>query len=301
MRTIGVLVVLSSFCAGGLLAQQTTFRAGTTLVTVDVSVHKGNNAVAGLTAADFLLTDNGVPQTVESVSVDAMPVNLTLLLDTSGSVAGMIESLKDQIREAAAILRDDDQIRLLIFAGDAAQVFPMQSPRADLRLEAVRADGGTSLYDALALGLIRKRPPDRGELVVAFTDGIDTTSAMGVNRLKDVARRSEAVLHAFIVRSPELVRLCAPGPSNPNAMPWLCDQSGLEDIAKATGGRLYTLLPRRHVPEGLRRALEDFRTSYTLRYRPHGVTPAGWHDIAVRIARTDGRYAVRARRGYVGS
>jgi VWFA-related protein len=294
----------------GALAQQATFHSATDVITVDVSVRRGNVPVAGLASADFRVTDNGVPQTVEAVSLAAMPVNVTVLLDTSGSVAGAIESLKSQIREAAALLGDADRLRLLVFAADGQQVFPMQSPRADLRLDTVRAGGGgTSLYDAVATALIRTRAPDRGELVVAFTDGIDTASAMDVKRLTEVARRSEAVLHASIIRMPELTSLCmgpdrgsggrGGGRGGEEAMPWLCNPAGLAAIAETTGGRLYTRSPGRHVPEGLRQALDDFHTSYTLRYALTGVARPGWHDIVVTVNRPE-KLVVRARRGYFG-
>lgn len=298
---------IASAAAAGALAQQATFRSATDVITVDVSVRRGNVPVAGLTSADFVVTDNGVRQNVEAVSLAAMPVNVTVLLDTSSSVAGAIESLKSQIREAAALLGDDDRLRLLVFAADGQQIFPMQSPRADLKLDAVRAGGtGTSLYDAVAMALIRTRAPDRGELVVAFTDGIDTTSAMDVKRLTEVARRSEAVLHACIIRMPELLRLCmgtgrgrGGGRGGEEPMPWLCDPAGLAAIAETTGGRLYTLSPGRHIPEGLRQALEDFHTSYTLRYVLAGVARPGWHDIVVKLNRSE-KLVVRARRGYFG-
>jgi hypothetical protein len=48
------------------------------------------------------------------------------------------------------------------------------------------------------------------------------------------------------------------------------------------------------------RALEDFRTSYVLRYTVEGVPRAGWHHVAVRVTKPGRTYQVRARRGYVG-
>jgi VWFA-related protein len=279
------------------VAQQPTFRSSTTVVAIDVSVRKGNVPVTGLTSADFTLTDRGVAQTVDAVTVETVPLNVTLLLDMSGSIEGLVDGLRSQLSEAAALLRDDDRLRLLMFAGEISRASPFQSPRVPLPLGDLRPSGGTSLYDALALALTRTRPPDRAELVVGFSDGIDTTSAVGVKRLKDVAARSEAVLHMFVVRTPALIELCTR--LDKEARPWLCDDTALSEIASATGGQVYSVLPRRHVPEGLTRALEDFRTSYILRYTPKGVEPSGWHDV--RVAVTDGKgYGVRARRGYFG-
>jgi len=48
------------------------------------------------------------------------------------------------------------------------------------------------------------------------------------------------------------------------------------------------------------RALDEFRTSYVLRYTLQGVKRAGWHDLSVRIVKPGTNYSVRARRGYIG-
>jgi hypothetical protein len=45
-------------------------------------------------------------------------------------------------------------------------------------------------------------------------------------------------------------------------------------------------------------AIEDFRTSYVLRYTPAGVKPEGWHEVTVSVKQRN--YTVRARRGYRG-
>jgi hypothetical protein len=54
------------------------------------------------------------------------------------------------------------------------------------------------------------------------------------------------------------------------------------------------------LPRAFLRALDDFRSSYVLRYSPHGVAAGGWHEIAVRVTRPGRGYVVRARKGYVG-
>ena len=50
---------------------QPIFRAGTDLVRVDVTVtQRGDEAVTDLTMADFEITEDGVPQTVETLKED---------------------------------------------------------------------------------------------------------------------------------------------------------------------------------------------------------------------------------------
>src|SRR4051794_32172875 len=69
-------------------APQTPFKSGVEVVELDVSVTRGGVPVAGLTARDFALTDNGAAQDVASVTLEQLPLSVTLVLDTSQSVAG---------------------------------------------------------------------------------------------------------------------------------------------------------------------------------------------------------------------
>ena len=50
--------------AAMLLQQSATFKATVDAVTVDVSVRDGTKVVSNLTAGDFTLLDNGVPQQI---------------------------------------------------------------------------------------------------------------------------------------------------------------------------------------------------------------------------------------------
>ena len=56
-------------------------------MSVSVSVLAAGVPVAGLSSSDFELLDDGVPQKIGAVSVESQPVDVSLLLDLSGSVA----------------------------------------------------------------------------------------------------------------------------------------------------------------------------------------------------------------------
>ena len=64
------------------------FRTGVEIVELNVSVTRAGQPVIGLTARDFALTDNGVTQQIDSVTLDQLPLSVLLALDTSESVAG---------------------------------------------------------------------------------------------------------------------------------------------------------------------------------------------------------------------
>jgi hypothetical protein len=287
-----IALIVAALGAAAVAAQeQSTFRTATDVVTVDVSVEQDHRRVAGLTSADFIVTDNTVRQEVDAVSSESLPANVTLLVDTPGS-ATSLDALRRDVRAAADLLHENDQLRLLSCAGETTLVSPMQPARVPLPLDRLSVGGRSILMDSVAISLFRKRPPDRGELVVAFTRGLDGGSTMSDTRLRNIAQRTEAVLHVVVIDTPGRGVICSRSYS--------CKDKLLETMAKATGGRLVKKKPDAvTLPATLKDALDDFHTSYTLRYTARGVARAGWHEIAVKIARP-GRYTVRARRGYVG-
>jgi VWFA-related protein len=288
--------------------QRPTFRAGTDVVTLTAFVRQGNLTVPGLTGSDFIVTDNGVRQTVTAIPGEAVPFDLTIVLDLSGSIEGMLDQLKRQVREVAALLRPDDRLRLVTFSDKIVDIFGFLPGDADLPLDDLRAGPLTPLYDSMAMTLMRVRPADRGQVVVLLTDGYDTSSTYSLNQVREVALRSEDVFHLFIVHQdpgalpvpheqvdtrrfwwPEALDIVAGGP--PTQI--------MGDIARITGGEMSEIFSRDHIPGDLKQAIEDFRASYILQYTVQGVDPKGRHKLSVKLDRP-GDYSIRARREYEG-
>src|SRR5438874_1324230 len=95
-----LLAAAPAIAAGiaGLSAQERVFRSGVDGVTITVSVRSNNRPVAGLTGADFVLTDNGVEQELSTLAAENVPLDLTLLLDLSSSVDGpLLQRLKTAV------------------------------------------------------------------------------------------------------------------------------------------------------------------------------------------------------------
>ena len=77
--------------------------------------------MSGLTAADFQVLDNGVPQQLTSTAIEVLPVDVTLVLDASGSVGRRLDSLKGEIQEIADSLQGNDRVRLIAFSTTVAR------------------------------------------------------------------------------------------------------------------------------------------------------------------------------------
>ena len=325
--------------AGTLLHGQTqtrptqTFRTATDVVFVDVSVRERGRAVTDLKPEDFVLTDNGVRQRIDSVEATAVPIDLTLVVDVSGNPrrpwsthvapSKTNTEIQEEVREITALLRPADRMRLLAIDSDVQQVWPMSEASALPGSVSVRAGGMGALFDALATALLHPVEPARRHVVIARTKGVDTISSVDAAGIKAIAERSDALLHVVAMEMaldnesalsmfqctlmgycwatgrfwvPFQRRLVGPGPVH-RLSP---DGETIASGAEATGGGLHQGAVL-HVPtltSTFKKTFDDFRNSYVLRYTPTGVPQAGWHKIEVSVPKSRG-YTVRSRPGYL--
>jgi VWFA-related protein len=311
---------------------QQTFRVGTDLVMVDVSVKSGDRVLTGLGPDDFVLTDNGVRQRIESVEATAVPIDLTLVVDLSGNPARpwtarvdpakVAASVEREAQEVVRILRPADRVRLLAIDRYVHEVWPLDGPPALRPIKRLESDGLGSVYDTLAAALMHPVEPARRHVVIARTKGVDTMSAISARALRAIADRSDALFHLVIMEaSLENDRAISAFQSNfigfveatnrswvphrrqlvdsfiPHAV--LSDGLALKAGLETTGGRWHqaTGVSVPSLTGTFREAFENFRQGYMLRYTPQGVTRTGWHAINVTVPRAKG-FTVRARKGY---
>ncbi len=267
--------------------QQPTFRAVSDVVAVQVSVHTARSVVSGLSAADFALEDNGVPQQITAVAADRVSADVTIVVDTSGSVIRSLDRFRTDVRRMAAELRPDEQLRVLTFDTEVHEILPMQRLSGRVNVDAIRTGHMTSLLDAMAMALARAPRPERRHLVFVFTDGYDNASLLGYSALPALAAHTDAVLHIVLVKVSGV----------PDAYPSPAFDA-LAAAAAQTGGALYPpAASPADVVAAFKLALEAFRHGYVLYYTPAGVTRGGWHAITVRVTRP-GSFDVQARQGY---
>ena len=331
-----LLAALSIACAAAVLAGQEpppqTFRAGTDVVMVDVSVRDGNRVVTGLSAADFVLTDNGVRQKIDSVEATSVPIDVTLVVDVSGNpgmawrtaanATAMTASVQREVNQVAGILRPMDRLRLVTIDRYVRQVWPFLPVTALPPVRGLEMDGLASTYDALAAVLLHPVGPDRRHVVIARTKGVDTMSAVGAGALGAIAAKSDARFHLVLMETAlsndgeARAWQCANiGQCWPTVRSWIPHQNGLIDGGEfhrvtqngllvkagveATGGAWHQAsgLSVPSLTGTFKATFDDFRSSYMLRYTPQGVTRSGWHAIKVTVP---GQKAleVNARRGY---
>ena len=110
-----------------------TFRSGVDAVTVDVLVTRDGQPVTGLTADDFIVLDNDVPQQIDLVMLDEVPITLLLVLDTSGSVGDApLTQLLAAVGVTSEALRSDDRVGLVTFSDKLRTIVEPPAPRSGL-------------------------------------------------------------------------------------------------------------------------------------------------------------------------
>jgi hypothetical protein len=295
-----LLIVIVSCCLFGsdALHSQAVFRARTESVAISASVKRGNAPVASLTAADFRLTDNGVAQAIEAVTIESVPLDVTLFMDTSGSTAGALARMKRNVISIAGMLRPDDQFRLLTIGLSVDTNVPWQRAGNPIVLDMKAVPGISLVYDALFVALTHTPAAGRRHLVVAMTDGQDCGSLLDGPRVLDASGRSEAVLHWIYVS--------AGGDFDKQSVPAWCTPSDageeefVEHSAARTGGDKHRSRFGDPAVRTFAQILDEFRQSYVLRYSPQGVAGRGWHAVTVQVP-AQPALTIKARSGYFGS
>lgn len=284
---------LAACLTPALSAQEVTLHMNVRLVNVFVNVTDQNGAlVGGLARDDFALTEDGRPQQIAVFERQSeLPLNLTLAIDTSGSVHKDMADEADAARRFThTILRPQDQMSLLEFATEVRELTPFTNKlsQLDRGLSQLRPDFATALYDAIVLGSERLGPKQGRKVLVLVSDGGDTAKSSTYAQALEAALRNEVMIYSLI-----------DVPIEASAGRDLGGEHALITLAEQTGGKSF------YVNEGgldkaFARIGDDLRTQYLLGYYPaHQMPGASFHRVQVTIPRAASQsFNIRHRTGY---
>lgn len=301
MRTLACSLALSLVSAS-LIQGQVTFKARTDAVLVDVAVTKDRAPVRGLKPENFDVLDDGVKQEVLEAQIEeTLPLDLSIIADTSTSVVGRNrDSILTAVRSIAGVLRPGDRLHLTNVNGGILTLLPENFYRGVAeQARGHLADGGTPLFDAIALSAMRKPAAGARPVIVALTDGVDTSSVLPENISKAVLRKTDATVYCVEVAEwPHLWVLGFVATSQDNGIrpTQLTYDVTLSGMINDTGGRLMSVTPEQDFAAAVNELLAGLRARYLLRYVPKGVDHLGWHALEVHV--NSGKFDVQARKGY---
>jgi Ca-activated chloride channel family protein len=258
------------------------FASTTDLVEVYATVTDHRNAyVSDLSAADFVVQEDGIRQPISAFADGEAPLVLAIGIDRSFSVPRpTLRVFTAAARAAIDKLGPRDRSLVLAIGSEREIVAPLsENPeRARDALAKVDSWGSTPLHDAIvdAMALVQSGRGRRA--LIVLTDGGDGDSQTTVAELVTQARVQDVLVYPVVV-----------GHARPPA---------LVELAAAAGGRAFLSVKPAEVTSVLETVVDELRHQYVLGYvpsRPSEAEPR-WRSLTVRVTRPGLR--VRARDGY---
>jgi len=278
-------------------AAQSTFKVDVKLVRLLISVKDARGELVGsLGKPDFAVYDSGVKQEVAVFEHHtALPLSVALLIDTSGSTAKDLKyetvSLDKFLR---ALLREGnpgDTAALYSFNDEVTRLNPFtrREQRLSDSLKELKGRAGTSLYDAVHLASRELNGREGRHVIVAVTDGGDTTSVKKYADAFESAQSADAIMYPILVV-----------PITNDAGRNLGGERALETLASGTGGRVFQPTGAAELDNAFTQILRDLRTQYLVAYYPRNLPPdtPRFHLVRVELSRKDLRATTRT--GYYG-
>lgn len=315
------------------------FRTGVELINVTATVTDASGRyVSGLRQADFIVYEDGEPQTITHFSAERVPVSLGIALDTSGSMAG---EKYDHAQEALnrflyELLDREDEIFLYRFSNEPVleQGWTTDRDRLSRALRRIVPRGGTAIYDTVAEAIpMAQGGHNRKKALLVISDGNDTNSHTEVYELKQLIRETEVLVYAIGIdgRSEQItggswpparrrppIQLPWPFPGTRRPPPWPGPQqpgggtgrgstagddrvnvTALREMTDDSGGRTEVVRTSRDLGPATANIADELSQQYFFAYPAAARKDGRWHSI--RVETRDGKYRVRARRGYVAS
>jgi len=258
-----------------------------------IATDRHGKFVRNLNEYDFsILDDHKPPQSVVSFRRETdLPLRLGLLIDTSGSVRTRFSFEQDA---AASFLqqivrKNFDKAFVMGFNGQntVTQDFTDDPTLLEVGIQKLHNGGGTALFDAIYRACQSKLAKDASDYpvrraIVVVSDGEDNQSDVSEGRAIEMALRSDVIIFAISTDDSGLI---------------LRGDTVLEQLADATGGRVFFPFKMKDIKSSFSAIEDELRSQYIISYRPADFEADGrYRPIEITASRKD--LQVRSRKGY---
>jgi len=287
-----------------------TIRVDSDLVDLQVSVTSLNRvgAVPTLDQKNFVVLENGQPQTISFFAAAATPFDLVLLIDLSGSTRDKLKLVRASAKGFVDATRSTDRVSVVTFSDAPLLVCPLTLDRKLLKDsidDIEKPSGGTNFWDSLdhVLATLRASAnPTRRSAIVVMTDGVDNAlpdvqgegSRQSFEELLATVRSSEIlVFPVYLDTEPEEIKRHR----TPRSA-YTLSRAQLAQLAEACGTQLYRANKLKDLDHVYGQVIGDLGHVYSIGYSPSNSFRDGkWRQVSVQIIdRSDVR--ARTKPGY---
>ena len=293
MRGMPGRLLLFVLCSSLFLEAQPVFRAGVDLTTFAATItDKKGNIVTDLTRDNFEILEDGKAQSIQYFANgdgdSTPPMHLGLMVDASGSMQNDMKLAQGAAIKFLNMLPAAEDITLVDFD---TQVRITRYPQRDFarlveRIRQRKADGWTALYDALGTYLDGADSQEGRKVMVMYTDGADSRSALTLSETVTLLKASQVTVYAIGLTE-----------NTGSARSQL--QMTLRQLAETTGGQAFFPTAMKDVESAYDKVLAEIKGQYHLGYlSTNAATDGKWRKVEIKVKRPDLR--VRTRKGYFG-
>ncbi|MGH9309217.1 MAG: VWA domain-containing protein [Vicinamibacterales bacterium] len=267
-RLIPVLAIGSIAAVTPVSSAQNARDKGTHEIYVSVLDSKGA-PVPGLTAADFMVREDGNAREVLGARIADEPLQVALLIDDSQAAADATSHLREGLAAFVERMHGKGEVALITI-GERPTVLTPYTKETEQLKERVgrifpRSGAGAYLLDAIldASRALGKREAARGVILAVTFEGIDYSNRQ-YQQVLDELRKSGAALHVIAVGTPSSS---------------LSDEQRNRGMVIAegtsrTGGRRDQVLAVSGLPDKLKQAADELINQYVVSYtRPEMLIP----------------------------
>lgn len=295
--------------------QAPTIKVEVDVVNILCSVrNRQGGLVGGLAKDDFLLSEDGKPQTLKYFTRETdLPLTLGLLVDVSRSQERLIEIEKQAASQFfSSVLRQKDLAFLISFGSEAELLQDYTSSARLLRdgLEGLKVNApvggpmpgpvptvyqprGTVLYDAVYLAATDRLKGQVGrKALVLITDGVDQGSRLKLEDALQAAQKADAIIYSIYYVDPSAYY--------GHGFFGGVSDAALKKMSEETGGRLFRVSKNNSLPAIFDQIQQEMRSQYALGYTPANPIGDGtFRRLDIKTRQKD--LKVQARKGYYAS
>jgi Ca-activated chloride channel homolog len=271
-----------------------TYRVNVDLINILCSVWDKNTSsfITNLTKDNFTVLEDEQKQEIRNfIRETNLPLTIVLLVDTSQSVSPKLKFEQDAATSFfQSILRDQDRAMLVEFDSGVTmlQDFTNDPNKLAKQIRALKAAGGTALYDAIYMTCDEKLIRETGrKAMVILSDGNDTSSKTTFEPALEMALRADTIIFPISVNRGGFFGVEV-------------DKEGdrtLKRLAQETGGLVFTPFKVEELEDSFRQINQELRSQYSIGYLSSNPKHDGaYRKIDIKVAEKGLR--VNYRKGY---
>jgi Ca-activated chloride channel homolog len=206
--------------------------------------------VKGLQKSDFHLFEDGVEQEISQFFSEETPISIGIVLDASASMRKKLDESRQAITEFLKASTTGDEFFLLKFNDQPQSMcsFTTDTKNIENILPAVQAEGWTSLFDAMYLGINQmKHASHARKVLLVLSDGGDNNSRYTEREITNLVKEADVRIFSISIFD---------------------KSSSLEAITEESGGRAFRVRKLDELPELASKVSQELHSEYVLGFAP---------------------------------